>query len=207
MRRFLLHSKPFRLGLATTASAVRSTGYDRRTGGHVHQVDGCVVVPIMDHAAVVARPFPVRRASGRRGYGRNREHVLLDGIPRGLPPQYAAPCIAALYSICRRELEHADIGDGCAKLAVRHHATHVQVLDADDIELRTISVVALCSASFRTLAIRACSRASFAADLRRLAEPLTLRLWARLRRRSVFRFLRSAFGPSMACRRSVLREP
>src|SRR4051794_12596798 len=60
MCRFLLHSNPFRLGREANTRADRSTGCDRRTSGHVHQVDGCVVVPIMDHAAVVAGPLSIR---------------------------------------------------------------------------------------------------------------------------------------------------
>jgi hypothetical protein len=41
------------------------------------------------------------------------------------------------------------------------------------LNLRTIAVVALCGASVRMLAIRACNPASFRADIRRLAVPLT----------------------------------
>src|SRR5690349_5477017 len=95
------------------------------------------------------------------------------------------------------ELEQADIGHNTREPAVRHHAVHVEVFDANDIGILTMAVVVLCSASCRMLAIRACSRASLLADFCPVADPLTLRLWDRDNRRSRFGLDRSALGPSM----------
>ena len=59
MGRFLLHSRPFRPDLTIWTSAARSTGCNRRTDGHVSQVVGRIVVPVMDHATCVADPLTV----------------------------------------------------------------------------------------------------------------------------------------------------
>ena len=132
MCRFLLHSNPFRPGHETNTRADHSTGCSRRASGHVHQIDGCVVVPIMDGAAAITRPFPIReRQAG----------VHVTAIAAGLAGRI--PAISDDDTSARHrglifrlppELEGTDVRDGKSKAVVRHHAVHVQVFDADHIE-------------------------------------------------------------------------
>ena len=133
MLRFLLHSNPFRLGRKANTSADRSTGCSRRTGGHFLQVDGCVVVPIMDHAAVVACPLPIRECQA--GVDTSAIAASLAGrIPLVRHDDTSALHRGLVFDLPTK-LEHADIGDGTREFAVCHHAAHVQVFDADHIEL------------------------------------------------------------------------
>src|SRR6478735_7175995 len=68
-------------------------------------------------------------------------------------------------------------------------------------------VVAWCSASARTLATRACSRPSRAADFLRRADPGRLREWAREARRSRRRAALSGRGPGTVTRFPVSSVP
>src|SRR5215472_8398228 len=113
--RFLLHRGRFHGSPGTDVSAILSAGCHRGTRGEVHQVDGRVAIPIVDEAA--SRAGLTGRKPTVRHDDTSARHRRLIGK---LPPKR----------------EHADVGNGSCKATVRHHAPHVQILDADDSEAR-----------------------------------------------------------------------
>ncbi len=115
MRRFLLRDGPFRLDRESKVRASRSAGCRRRTGGHVHQVDGGVVVATLDHATAIACPFPVRERQAGMDLA-----AVRTGLTRWIPRAGGDNPDALhrrLGGTLAGKLQHADIRNGLHKLA------------------------------------------------------------------------------------------
>src|SRR6516162_3302444 len=132
--RFLLHRGRFHGSPGTDVSALLSTGCHRGTRGEIHQVDCRVAIPIVDDAAFNASPLAIRERQS--GVDLAARRARLTGRKQTVRHDDTSPRHRRLIGKLPPKREHADVGNGSCKATVRHHAPHVQILDADDSEAR-----------------------------------------------------------------------
>jgi hypothetical protein len=129
---FLLLRGWFHRHLATAARAFLSTGSHRGTHGHDFKVDSGVDVAIMGRPACWTRPL----ARGQWQIGQlvpaRRANLAAREEPVRHLDQATAHCCLVLQ--LPPQFGETRIGNRSRQTSVAHHASHVQVLNADGVK-------------------------------------------------------------------------